>query len=198
MKTKPQRRTALELLYRGRCSPGQGVLFLNLGYLISICNPREPIERFMSMVARPGDSNYSHSHEPLWHPPAAEAILDILAEHAPRTVITSFWLESFLLGRDGLCELLRMTGLAPLADSLHTFYEAPYLRGMTRRVSIERWLSHHYESGPVVVLDDELGGKALRRSRLDRAGLVVLCEYNVGLHKGHLPQVRQALGAARE
>lgn len=43
------------------------------------------------------------------------------------------------------------------------------------------------------MLDDELSGTGLRDSKLDRAGCVVLCERDIGLHQGHLQSVRRAL-----
>jgi hypothetical protein len=84
-------------------------------------------------------------------------------------------------------------GGVAVADALHTAWEAPPTLGDTRHDAILRWLNAHYEGQSFVVLDDVTSGTGLRGSSLDKAGCVVLCEQDVGLHEGHLPLVRLAL-----
>lgn len=129
--------------------------------------------------------------ERLWHAPAARVLLDVLEEHEPRVVVTTSWLR--FLDRPAIEALFHATGLRAVADSLHDAWEAPALRGHTRHDAIERWMLEHYQGEPVVVLDDEWSGTGLKGSKLHRAGCVVLCEPEVGLHAGHLQLVRKAL-----
>mgnify|MGYP001554804136 FL=1 len=129
--------------------------------------------------------------ERLWHPPATQTLLAILAEHGPRVVITTSWLR--LMEREGFEALFRKTGLGAVAEALHEVWEAPQERGATRLMAIEKWLNARYAGQPLVVLDDVLSGTGLRGSKLDKAGHVVLCDEEVGLHAGHLPAVRKAL-----
>jgi len=187
MRPRPRGNAALELLYRGHCSSGRGVLFLDIDDVICVSKPYGGYDLFQSVDERPSDL-----YERLWHPPAAQTLTTILEDHAPYVVMSSSWLR--MMEREGFESLFRITGLTAVADSLHEFWEAPPMRGMTRLNAIERWLQAHYHGGPVLVLDDPLSGTGLRGSRLDRAGCVVLCEQDVGLHGGHLPLVRRALG----
>jgi hypothetical protein len=129
-------------------------------------------------------------YEKLWHPPAVQTLLAIIDEHKPAVVVTTSWLK--LMDREGFEALFRRTGLLAVADSLHTAWETPAGPG-SRLEAIERWLAVHHAGEPLVVLDDARSGTGLPGSWLDRAGCVVLCEENVGLHIGHLPAVRAAL-----
>ena len=133
--------------------------------------------------------------EKLWHPPAVQALLQVVDEYAPQVVITTSWLR--LLEREGFVELFQRTGLSALADALHEAWDAPQDFGRTRHQAIERWLFAHYESQPLLILDDEFSGTGLLGSKLHKAGCVVLCKADVGLHAGHLPAVRAALGRGR-
>ncbi|MFG6488237.1 HAD domain-containing protein [Roseateles sp. BYS78W] len=127
----------------------------------------------------------------LWHPPSKKALLDILDEFGPRVVMTTSWLR--LMERDGFESLFRRTGLELVAASLHSKWEAPANMGMTRHDAILKWLWANYTGEQLVVLDDDVSGTGLRGSKLDKLGRVVFCEVGVGLHVGHLPQVRRAL-----
>ena len=129
-------------------------------------------------------------YDKLWHPPAVQALLAIIEEHQPLVVITSSWL--MLMTRERFEALFRQTGLQAVVDALHPAWEAPPERG-SRLDAIERWLAVNYAGEPLVILDDARSGRGLPGSGLDRAGCVVLCAENVGLHAGHLPAVRAAL-----
>jgi hypothetical protein len=127
----------------------------------------------------------------LWHPPAVQALLEVMQEHRPRVILTTAWLRR--MEREGFEALFALTGLAHVGNSLHDAWEAPQDRNATRLQAIERWLEARHQGEPFVVLDDTDSGTGLSGSRLDRAGRVVLCKAGVGLHAGHLPLVRKAL-----
>lgn len=183
---------ALERLYEGhRPSDGRGTLLLDVDDVFCLGRPYGGTDVVVPEADRPDDL-----FERLWHAPAVQVLLDVLAEHRPRVVLTTSWLR--LLDREGFDALFRATGLGHLADSLHDHWEAPANPGWTRYTSIESWLTKHYQLEPLVVLDDEHSGTGLRGSPLDRAGCVVLCEANVGLHAGHLPLIRRALSGQRD
>jgi hypothetical protein len=129
-------------------------------------------------------------YEKLWHPPAAQTLLAIMSEHNPVVVVTTSWLK--LMDRGGFEALFRRTGLHAVADSLHPAWEAPPGQD-SRLAAIEEWLIAHYAGEPFAALDDKRSGTGLPGSWLERAGCLVLCEENVGLHSGHLPAVRAAL-----
>lgn len=190
---KPSHRggPALARLYRGQRGPGPGTLFLDFDDVICLGEPYGGYDLHQAVDVRPPDL-----FERLWHPPAATTLRAIVEEHAPRVVITTSWLL-MMDQRESFEALFTKTGLEPVARALHQQWEAPALRGMTRFDAIERWLLAHYEGEPLVVLDDERSGTGLKGSKLDRAGCVVLCEENVGLHAGHLPLVRKALAGSR-
>lgn len=182
-------KAALNRMYRGHRGNGPGLLFLDFDDVICTSKPYGGYDLFVPAEERPSDL-----YERLWHPPAAQTLLEILEAYGPRVVITTSWLR--LMERNGFEALFRKTGLGVVADALHSAWEAPAMRGMTRLGAIEKWLHAHYQGEPVVVLDDELSGTGLRGSKLDRVGCVVLCEQDVGLHRGHLPLVHRALKGA--
>lgn len=178
---------ALERLYEGhRLAGRRGTLMLDVDDVYCLGRPYGGTDVVAPEADRPADL-----YERLWHAPAVQVLLEVLAEHRPRVVLTTSWLR--LLDRDGFVSLFRATGLKLLADSLHEHWEAPSRPGWTRHTAIEHWLCQHYEGEPLVVLDDELSGTGLMGSRLYVVGCVVLCEANVGLHAGHLPLIRRAL-----
>lgn len=182
---RPRCKSALDRLYRGRQGAGQGLLFLDFDGIICLNSPYGGYDLFDSSE-RPSDL-----YERLWHPPAVNALLSVLAGHQPRVVITTSWLR--LMERDGFEALFRRTGLSAVADALHDAWEAPAMRDMTRHGAIERWLHAHYTGEPLAIQDDDVSGTGLRGSKLDKLGCIVWCEQDVGLHPGHLPQVRRAL-----
>jgi hypothetical protein len=178
---------ALDQYFRTRRAAGRPLVFLDFDDVICVSRPYGGHDVFQVAESRPEDL-----YEKLWHPPARETLQSILDEHQPEVVITTSWLlmsdqvETFRA-------LFRETGLPDLAACLHNAWEAPGLRGVTRLGAIERWLHANYCGQPFVVLDDDLSGTGLRGSQLDKAGCVVFCEQDMGLHSGHLPRVRAAL-----
>jgi hypothetical protein len=181
---------ALRRFYQTGVGFGVPTVFLDFDDVLCLNRPFGAYDVFQVTDSRPADL-----FERLWHPPAVQVLLDLVEEHQPRVVITSSWL---MLSdqQDAFATLFRLTGLAGVAERLHEKWEAPADRGMTRLGAIERWLAAHYRGEPIVVLDDVISGTGLRGSRLDRAGCVVLCEQDVGLHRGHLPLVRRVLTGA--
>lgn len=186
----PPGNASLRRLYRGQHKSGPGTLFLDFDDVICTSQPYGGYDLFDMTEERPPDL-----FDRLWHAPATQTLLTIVEEHAPRIVLTTSWLM-MMDRRESFEALFTRTRLEPVARALHEHWEAPALRGMTRLGAIERWLQAHYEGESLVVLDDEVSGTGLKGSKLDRAGYVVLCEKNVGLHAGHLPQVRKALTGA--
>lgn len=174
----------LDQLYAGARRRGR-LLFLDFDDVICTNSPYGGYDAFSS--DQPPEDLWSR----LWNPAAASTLLAILEEHEPSVVVTTSWLR--FMDRAGCESLFRRTGLAAVADSLHEVWEAPTDRGATRLMAIEKWLRENFRGEHLVVLDDELSGTGLRGSKFDRAGCVVLCEQDVGLHRGHLPLVRGAL-----
>ncbi len=127
----------------------------------------------------------------LFHAPATQTLIEVLAEHRAQVVVTTSWLRFMM--REGFQRLFTMAGLAVLDESLHQAWEAPQNRGETRAHAIDRWLAAHHRGEPYVVLDDELSGTGLRKSVHERRGRLVLCKEDVGLHQGHLVPIRKAL-----
>ena len=183
-------RAALERLYRGVAPTGRPLLFLDFDDVLCLNQPYSGHHLSLNAAERPGDL-----FQKLWHLPAVQALLQVVDEYAPQVVLTTSWLR--LLEREGFVELFQRTGLSVLADALHEAWDAPQDFGRSRHQAIERWLFAHYESQPLLILDDELSGTGLFGSRLHKAGCVVLCKVDVGLHAGHLPAVRAALGGGR-
>jgi len=163
------------------------LLFLDFDDVICINSPYGGYD----VIAATNGSAPADLWERLWHPPATAALKMIFDEFAPEVVITSSWLRFF--DREGVVSLLGKTGLGHVADGLHVAWEAPQDRGATRLDAIESWLAKNHAGQPFVVLDDSMSGTGLRGSRLDQAGCLVLCDVGVGLHKGQLAAVRQAL-----
>ena len=98
--------------------------------------------------------------------------------------------------REGFERLFTMAGLEVLDESLHDAWEAPQNRGETRAQAIDRWLAAYHGGEPSVILDDELSGTGLSRSVHEKRGRLVLCIEDVGLHRGHLALIRDALTKA--
>lgn len=127
----------------------------------------------------------------LFHLPAVELLRAITQEFDPRFVVTTSWLR--LIERDGFDRIFRKTGLDFVGCRLHSSWQAPQDRGMTRHAAIKRWLAAHHLGEPFVVLDDEWSGTGFAGSRMQKQGRVVLCQVDVGLHAGHLDSLRAAL-----
>ena len=178
---------ALKKLYKGVKSAGRPLVFLDFDDVICINKPYGGRDILQSETNTPADL-----WERLWHPPAVATLKAILAEFSPQVVITSSWLR--FLDRAGVVSLFGKTGLELVSSAMHPIWEAPQNHGATRLHAIETWLGKHYDGQPVVVLDDAQSGTGLRGSRLDRVGCVILCETDVGLHQGHLPAVKNAIG----
>ena len=183
-------KAALDRLYRGQVEAGPGLLFLDFDEIICLSRPYGAYELF-DAESKPADL-----FEKLWHPPAKATLLSIMEELSPRVVITTSWLR--LMERKGFVELFSGTGLDPVAAALHEHWDAPTYAGKSRHDAIERWLFAHHAGEPLVILDDAVSGTGMRGSKLDRLGRVVWCEAGVGLHEGHLQQVRGALAGGSQ
>ena len=128
---------------------------------------------------------------PLFHASATQALVEALAEHGARVVITTSW--SRLMTREGFERLFKMTGQELRNESLNDAWEASQDRGETRAQAIDRWLAAHHRGESYVILDNELSGTGLRRSVHEKQGRLVLCKKDVGPHLGHLAPIRAAL-----
>jgi hypothetical protein len=122
---------------------------------------------------------------------ATQTLVEALAEHDARVVITTSWLKFMM--REGFERLFAKAGLDVLNDRLHDVWEAPQNRDETRAQAIDRWLAANHRGEPYVILDDELSGTGLHNSVHERRGRLVICQENVGLHRGHLAYIRVAL-----
>ena len=128
----------------------------------------------------------------LFHRPAIETLLEVMAEHTPQIVVTTSWLR--FLERQGIDLILRRTGLTAVADGLHDVaWDAPQRHDGTRLSAINEWLKRYHSGEPFVVLDDLDSGTGLLNSRHHKAGKVVLCTPCVGLEAAHLPLIRWSL-----
>lgn len=132
----------------------------------------------------------------LFHVPATEVLVEALIQHSAQVVITTSWLRFMM--REGFERMFTMTGLGVLNENLHDAWEAPQNRGETRAQAVDRWLEAHHQGEPYIILDDELSGTGLRRSVHDRRGRLILCKEQVGLHRGHLATIHDALSRPSE
>lgn len=162
------------------------VIFLDFDEVIVLNRPGE-FGGFDVISANPPPELWSR----LFHAPATQVLVEALTEHDALVVITTSWLRFMLL--DAFEMLFKKTGLEVLRDNLHDAWDAPQNRGETRAQAIDRWLAAHHRGEPYVILDDELSGTGLRRSVHDRRGRLVLCNENIGLHRGHMALIRTAL-----
>jgi hypothetical protein len=62
---------------------------------------------------------------------------------------------------------------------------------------LDAWLAEHHRGEPYCVIDDQASGSSLVGSAHDKAGRVLLCSVGIGLHRGHLPFIREALTTSR-
>lgn len=127
----------------------------------------------------------------LIHPPAGQALSQLVEEFHPRIVVTSAWVR--FTSQPAMARLLRLAGYEQVAQSLHDIWSAPRQGRSTRLESIDHWLGANHIGEPFCILDDGDSGSSLRGSSHDQARRVLLCEVGVGLHVGHLPFVRNAL-----
>jgi hypothetical protein len=186
---KRQGKVALDRLYRGIVRADlRPLLFLDFDDTLCLGKPYGGFDVFQVNSSQPTDL-----WEKLWHPPSVLALRAILEELRPQIVLTTSWLR--LLPREGFVSLFQRTGLGLAAECLHPMWAAAQDLHASRLQAITAWLHASYEGQHFVVLDDCISGTGLAKSRLQRAGRVVLCESGVGLHAGHLPAVRKALGA---
>lgn len=127
----------------------------------------------------------------LIHPPAGQALSELLDEHATRVVATSNWVR--FTSRHAFERLFSMAGYPQVARALHPAWCAPTPHGATRLQVIDAWLEEHHRGEPYCVLDDADSGASLLGSSHDRAQRVLLCPVETGLHRGHVPFIQAAL-----
>ena len=114
-----------------------------------------------------------------------------------RYVISSSWRQAF--SRQQIERVFSVADIGFVARRLHEIWETPYTPWRPdRKREIERWLQHHHQGEPFVVLDDEYSGGSLSDIDAGDAGLlaarVVLCSVGVGLTLEHMPIILDALG----
>ncbi len=131
----------------------------------------------------------------LIHPPAGLALTELLEEFPAKVVVTSQWVR--FTSRAAFERLLRLAGYEQIALSLHDAWSAPRGSAVTRVQVLNAWLAEHHRGEPYVVIDDQASGASLVGSAHDKAGRVLLCSVGVGLHRGHLPFIREALTTNR-
>ena len=115
-------------------------------------------------------------------------------EFVPEYVISSSW-TSFLLDREQICEVLRRTGLAFVAENLHQDWCTPREDGSYRLTEIDGWLDMHAFGTPLpyVILDDHMSAQSLPGSHLEKR--TVLCDAWVGFTH---PKLRSAQKILRD
>jgi hypothetical protein len=125
------------------------------------------------------------------HPPAGQAFIELLEGSPAKVVVTSNWLR--FTSRPAFERLFRLAGYPQVADALHEFWCAPKRSPASRLQVIDEWLSEHHHGEPYCIVDDTDSGPSLLGSSHDKASRVLLCTVGVGLHRGHIPFVREAL-----
>lgn len=130
----------------------------------------------------------------LIHPPAGQALTELLDERPTKVVVTSNWVR--FTSRAGFERLLGLAGYEQVSLSLHDTWSAPRGPASTRLQVIDDWLAEHHRGEPYCAIDDQASGASLLGSTHDNAGRVLLCSVGVGLHRGHLPFIRNALTTA--
>lgn len=130
-------------------------------------------------------------------PEARENLQALHEEFCPQYVCSSRW--TTFLTREQMQEVFRRTGLAFVADNLHEHWTTPKGTGSARVTEIEDWFWDHRQPEPmeylVLVLDDHESGWNLHESRMDRQGLVVLCDPAVGFVREKLLDAQRLLRA---
>jgi hypothetical protein len=129
----------------------------------------------------------------LIHPPAGQALSALVEELHPRLVVTSNWTR--FTSKRAFERLFRLAGYGLVAKSLHDEWSTIRRPGATRLQAVDEWLAANHSGEPFFIIDDQASGAALRGSRHDQAGRVLLCDVGKGLHRGHVPQIRTALKA---
>lgn len=168
-------------------APGKSVLFLDFDDVIALGKPYGGHHLLQS--PQPPDI-----HLRLWHQPAMDAVLEVIAQARPYVVLTTTWLR--FLDLASARELFRKTNALPLAEHLHPLGEAPQVLRQTRLQAIDSWISGQRWSGPYAILDDACSGTGLLGSPHDRKGRVFLCEPNIGFTAVQVPAVLKALRIA--
>lgn len=125
------------------------------------------------------------------HPPAAQALQELLDECQAKVVITSNWLR--FTSRPALERLFRLAGYPQVAQALHDIWCAPRGTAKSRLQVIDEWLADHHRGEPYCVVDDTDSGASLLGSSHDKANRILLCAVEVDFHRGHVPFVRAAL-----
>ncbi|WP_416758447.1 HAD domain-containing protein [Roseateles sp. So40a] len=172
-------------------------LFLDIDDTLCLNSPLTGHDALLALRATatdaeaPGQSEFWSS---LFHRLSVDVLECVMREHRPRVVITSSWLLHF--DDQMLKAVFHRTGLSSVAESFHDHWDAQQDRGMTRLEAITRWLENHHRGEPIAIIDDIESGTGLRGSHMDRAGCVILCEPNVGLHAQHVSAINTAFGAA--
>lgn len=90
--------------------PGKSVLFLDFDDVIALGKPYGGHHLLQS--PQPDDI-----HLRLWHKPAMDAVLEVIAQARPYVVLTTTWLR--FLDLASARELFRKTNAMPLAEHLH-------------------------------------------------------------------------------
>lgn len=168
-------------------APGKSVLFLDFDDVIALGKPYGGHHLLQS--PQPPDI-----HLRLWHQPAMDAVLEVIAQARPYVVLTTTWLR--FLDLASARELFRKTNAMPLAEHLHPLGEAPQVLRQTRLQAIDSWISGQSWSGPYAILDDACSGTGLLGSPHDRKGRVFLCEPDIGFTAVQVPAVLKALRIA--
>lgn len=165
------------------------IVFLDFDDVVVLNRPGQ-FGGYDVLAPNPPDELWSQ----LFHAPAMQTLVEVIAEHDARVVITTSWLRFML--RESFERLFTKAGLEVLSQSLHDAWDAPQNRGQTRAEAIDCWLAEHHRGEAYIVLDDELSGTGLSGSVHAKRGRVVLCRKDVGLHRGHLQLIRAALSKA--
>lgn len=143
------------------------------------------------------DKNRVHELEPevcrrLIHQPAAHTLTELLEAREARLVLTSNWVR--FTSKVAFQRLMHLAGWEQIASSLHRAWSAPRVRTADSRLQVvEDWLKENHRCESYCVIDDDDSGFSLSGSVHDNAGRVVLCQPNIGLHRGHLPLLHSAL-----
>lgn len=146
------------------------------------------------------DKHHVHELAPdvcqrLIHPPAGLTLMELLQAVPAKIVVTSNWVR--FTSRSAFQRLLCLAEYEQVSLSLHDVWSAPGCAASTRVQAIEAWLTEHHRGEPYCVIDDQASGSSLVGSAHDKAGRVLLCRVGVGLHRGHLPFIHEALTTNR-
>lgn len=142
------------------------VIFLDIDDVLAIS--REYTSYQVMTAFKLGDlDGWPELWQGLVFPEARANLVALHDEFWPQYVISSSW--SNYLSQRQMQEIFRRSGLAFVADNIHSQWTTPKAQGPSRTEEIENWIAKHGQRGqPILVIDDHDSGRGLLESLLNQ------------------------------